>query len=354
MAEPGWQDSLKAAVHAELRDLERKRSFLEKDHVGRLENALRAELVGLKTEVDCAAVAVSEAENALQRQEEIDYLIAERMAAHVAEQTRVLRQALDTATNTLHEIRRQCVVGFQSCLRDSFLDARIDDFAPPNDDDLRQRLGKDKTQFVRDWVTAHTPLTPDPEQAAAIGSVHEHVLVTARAGSGKTGTLTSRAAFLIKHCGVSADELLLLAFNRKAAEEMRSRLQKIGCEVPHAMTFHALAYAIVHPEEAIICDSSDDSGPQLSRAFQHVLNEFHDDSRFEADFRSLMLGHFRADWDRLSRAGLTLSAEEGLQFRRALPSETLRGEYVKSFGEKAIANFLFEHDIPYQYERNHW
>jgi DNA helicase-4 len=32
----------------------------------------------------------------------------------------------------------------------------------------------------------------------------------------------------------------------------------------------------------------------------------------------------------------------------------LRGEYVKSYGEKVIANFLFEHDIPYFYEQHHW
>ena len=38
--------------------------------------------------------------------------------------------------------------------------------------------------------------------------------------------------------------------------------------------------------------------------------------------------------------------------RSSLPRETLRGEYVKSFGERLIANTLFEHDIDYRYERN--
>ena len=184
--------------------------------------------------------------------------------------------------------------------------------------------------------------------------MHANVLVTARAGSGKTSTLVTRTAFLVKHCRVSPDELLLLVFNKKAAEEMRGRLQKMGCNVPHVMTFHALAYAIVHPEEALIYDSPDDTQPKLSRAFQQVLNEFMDQDQFREDIRKVMLGHFRADWDVLTRAGLTLSREEGLAFRRNLCRESLRGEPVKSFGEKAIANFLFEHDIPYNYERNHW
>ena len=43
-----------------------------------------------------------------------------------------------------------------------------------------------------------------------------------------------------------------------------------------------------------------------------------------------------------------------LRFRRSLPRESLGGEYVKSYGEKVIADFLFEHDIAYKYERNHW
>ena len=64
---------------------------------------------------------------------------------------------------------------------------------------------------------------PDPEQAAAIGAVEGNVQVVARAGSGKTATLVNRAVFLQQHCGVDAEELLLLAFNKKAAEEMKKR-----------------------------------------------------------------------------------------------------------------------------------
>jgi len=183
--------------------------------------------------------------------------------------------------------------------------------------------------------------------------VKDNVLVTARAGSGKTSTLTSRAIFLNKHCGVSPDEILLLAFNRSAASEMKSRLEKNDCLLPHVMTFHALAYSIVHPEEALVYDASDDS-PALSRIFQQVLNDMLEDKTFENAVRKLMLAHFRTDWETLSKKGLNLNQEEGLKFRRALPNETLNGEYVKSFGEKAIANFLFEHGLPYKYESNHW
>ncbi|MEO2005392.1 MAG: Gfo/Idh/MocA family oxidoreductase, partial [Candidatus Poribacteria bacterium] len=46
-----------------------------------------------------------------------------------------------------------------------------------------------------------------------------------------------------------------------------------------------------------------------------------------------------------------LSIKEFRAHRRALQSESLKGDYVKSFGEKVIANALFEHGVPYKYER---
>ena len=60
-----------------------------------------------------------------------------------------------------------------------------------------------------------------------------------------------------------------------------------------------------------------------------------------------MMAHFRADWERIIRP-----LAEMLRYRRSLPRESLDGKYVKSRGEKAIANFLFEHNIEYKYERN--
>lgn len=213
-----------------------------------------------------------------------------------------------------------------------------------------------RAQFVRDWAARALPpeLLPDDEQSAAIASVHEHTLVTARAGSGKTRTLVNRVAFLIKHCRVAPSEVLLLAFNRSAAKEMQERLRKLVCHVPHVMTFHALAYAIVHPAEDLLYDAPPGGAKAQSRGLQLVIDEMLRAPSTETVVRQLMMHHFRADWDTLTRKGLMLPPEDGLMFRRNLSNETLRGEYVKSFGEKAIANFLFEHDIEYQYERNHW
>ncbi|WP_199298068.1 UvrD-helicase domain-containing protein [Trichocoleus sp. FACHB-40] len=212
----------------------------------------------------------------------------------------------------------------------------------------------EKINYVRYWVQHHLNSTPDSEQAAAIGAVESHVQVVARAGSGKTSTLVNRALFLQKHCGVAPDEMLLLAFNRKAAEEIRERLTKqLQGSIPHVMTFHALAYALVHPEESILLDEP--NGEQSkSRALQSVIDDYLRDPNYREEIRVLMMAHFREDWERIASGGYDKSPEEMLRYRRSLPREGLDGTYLKSFGEKVIADFLFEHNIKYKYERNFW
>jgi len=212
----------------------------------------------------------------------------------------------------------------------------------------------EKSKYVRSWLEKNLELKSDFEQATAISIVEGHVQVVARAGSGKTRTLVSRALFLQKHCGISPHEMLLLAFNRKAAHEIRDRLTKqLQSSIPHVMTFHALAYALVHPEEDILFNEPDGEQSK-SHALQTVIDDYLRDPHYWGKIRDLMTAHFREDWERIITGGYDKSPEEILKYRRSLPKDSLRGEYVKSFGEKIIADFLFEHNINYKYERSFW
>ena len=199
---------------------------------------------------------------------------------------------------------------------------------------LREEYEKEKINYVRSWADGCLDLRPDDEQTTAIGAVEGHVQVVARAGSGKTSTLVSHALFLQQYCRVPPDKLLLLAFNRNAAEEMRDRLAlPLKDSIPHVMTFHALAYAMVHPDEKILLDEPE--GEQsLSRVVKNVINDYRKNPVHANKIHAFMMGRFRNNWEHSSS-------------RR----ESLDGTYVKSFGEKVIANFLFEHDIKYIYEK---
>lgn len=208
-----------------------------------------------------------------------------------------------------------------------------------------------KIEFIKSWASESLNLDLSSEQALAVAALHGDVRVTARAGSGKTRTIITRTQFLNQVCGVEQDEILMLAFNRDAAKELRERVGE-GFN-PHVMTFHALAWALVHPEEDIVFDKEATGQMLQSRLVQNSIDEhLREDGQWLGKIKDLMLSHFRSDWEGIVAGRYHFSKDEFLRYRRSLRSETLRGEYVKSFGERHIANTLFEHGIEYEYERN--
>src|SRR5437868_3993071 len=88
----------------------------------------------------------------------------------------------------------------------------------------------------------------DPNQRAAVEHHAGPLLVVAGAGSGKTKTLATRVAALIRK-GVAADSILLLTFTRRAANEMIRRAGQVVGEAAAAGvwggTFHAVAHRLL-------------------------------------------------------------------------------------------------------------
>ena len=64
---------------------------------------------------------------------------------------------------------------------------------------------------------------PSPSQSKAINERDKNILVSAGAGSGKTGVLKQRVIEKLKQ-GVHIDELIILTFTKAAAYEMKSRI----------------------------------------------------------------------------------------------------------------------------------
>ena len=64
------------------------------------------------------------------------------------------------------------------------------------------------------------------EQLKALTSIEGQYLVIAGAGSGKTRTIIYRTAFLLEQ-GIKEEEILMVTFTRKAADEMKSRLEDL-------------------------------------------------------------------------------------------------------------------------------
>jgi ATP-dependent DNA helicase Rep len=92
----------------------------------------------------------------------------------------------------------------------------------------------------------------NPGQNEAVKYVTGPCLVLAGAGSGKTGVICQKIAYLIEKCGYKARHIAAVTFTNKAAREMKERVVKIiskqhtrGLTVS---TFHSLGLDIIRKE----------------------------------------------------------------------------------------------------------
>ena len=88
----------------------------------------------------------------------------------------------------------------------------------------------------------------NPQQQKAATHMDGPLLILAGAGSGKTRVLTNRIAWLIGEKGVAPWNICAITFTNKAAQEMRSRVDRMvgfGAEAVHVATFHSTCVRIL-------------------------------------------------------------------------------------------------------------
>ncbi|MGB8650888.1 MAG: ATP-dependent helicase, partial [Mycobacteriales bacterium] len=131
-------------------------------------------------------------------------------------------------------------------------------------------------RLVRTAPAPATRLVPDEAQQAVLDHPGGPLLVLAGPGTGKTTTLVEAVARKVEG-GLSADQVLVLTFSRKAAGELRERITaRLGTPTagPSAWTFHAFCYALVreHQPTGLYSDPLRLlSGPEQDVALRELL-----------------------------------------------------------------------------------
>ncbi len=187
------------------------------------------------------------------------------------------------------------------------------------------------------------------EQARAIATDEDVTLVLAGAGTGKTAVIIGKIAHLVRNQGVPPAAILALAFNRKAALEIRERLPA-DLNGVYVSTFHSFGLKVI---------SKFDKAPSISKMAQddYAYNKAIDDI-----LRDMMMDPELAE--HIMAMGSTLSAEYRApfdfdsplayqQFIRDNELRALSGDLVKSFEELILANFLIRNSIAFEYEKSY-
>ena len=201
---------------------------------------------------------------------------------------------------------------------------------------------RDKNRF-RELVDIPAEITLSEEQVIAATSHAKETLVVAGAGSGKTFVLVGRAKYLVGSDRTTEDKILMLAYNKDAAEELSRRTKASGISVT-AQTFHGFGNSVIKAPGERTGVAFGDSG-EVSKFLAHQLkNELSEDSKSGlAKYFSQELVPYR-DFEEFD------SLNEYAAYVRATIPRTLMDEQVKSHGEWLIANFLFSNSISYSYE----
>lgn len=188
------------------------------------------------------------------------------------------------------------------------------------------------------------------KQREAILHDEDNTLVIAGAGTGKTTTLTGKAAFLISRYKVAPEHILLLAFTNNTAKEMEFRIHnKIGVDLD-VKTFHKFGIDIIglveNQKPSPVSDQSDTS--KLNEILEGIISDLSQLPEFKKELNKYNIFEKHIVNPFYSYESVELYKNE-LRLKQ-IELKTLQGEVVKSYEERLIADFLFVNGIYYKYE----
>ncbi len=211
-------------------------------------------------------------------------------------------------------------------------------------------------EYARQQLTTFKPFFDEVEtnpltdqQRQAIVHDEDNALVIAGAGTGKTSTVVGKVGFILKKGWAAPDEILLLAFTVKAAEEMRERIgKKLDVDVK-VRTFHGLGLEIIaqaRGKKPSLCREAEDQKAK-TQTLEALSKKLLANDEFRQDllaFQPSLRRAYKPAWE-----FNTLS--EYTQYLLDVEPRALTGRLLKSYEECEIANWLVAHGIPFEYER---
>lgn len=242
-----------------------------------------------------------------------------RLEEHYQErliQVHVMREYASRALEEMAEALK-LVLDYFSTNNDQFLQRHF-----AGREDILQRATSEES-----WQSIVDPLS-DQQRPAVVDDEDRNRLVLAGPGSGKTRVIVHRVAYLLRVRRVPANAIVVLSFNRHAANEIRKRLHNLVGQDAYGvtvLTYHSLAMRLTgirfERDEQIdekrlqsilrqaadllggqqhLADGEDSLREQLLRGYRFILvDEYQDIDDLQYQLVSALAGRHRDEEDRL-------------------------------------------------------
>lgn len=220
-------------------------------------------------------------------------------------------------------------------------------------DNLNNEFYKSESLKYEDYFKTieSNPLTQSQTRAVIANELNN--LVLAGAGSGKTSVVIARVGYLLKKEMARADEILVLAFNKAAAAEVRERIKsKLNVDI-EVRTFHSYGNMIYNFQKIrkVPCDffKEDDKTAYIKYLRTLLSNMLEDDKEFYNEF----IKYFLESFHDVKQLFEFKSESEYRAYVKQNELRTLAGYLVKSSEELCISNFLTLNGIKHEYEKDY-
>ncbi|NYT65209.1 UvrD-helicase domain-containing protein [Alcaligenaceae bacterium] len=206
-----------------------------------------------------------------------------------------------------------------------------------------------------------SPLTA--EQCQATVAMPDRMLLVAAAGSGKTSVMVAKVGYALLTGQYQAGQILVLAFNNKAAQELQERIHTrlrhlipVGQQVK-TKTFHALGLEVIsavqgmRPDVAVSTEGSAlTDNVALNDLIKHSVQNDADFAEQWLLFRLFYCRELRSPAHfKRRKQWLDFVRANGSGLGRHLGFLSLNGDMLMCQCELAVANWLYMQGVPYNY-----
>jgi DNA helicase IV len=192
----------------------------------------------------------------------------------------------------------------------------------------------------------------DDDQQTAIITDDKHNQIVAGAGSGKTEVLITRIAYLTKRKSdkIKPERILALAFQNKAAKEIKERLKKRYDVDIEIRTFHSLGRKIIQDISKKKCIDPPKLKEECSEEWKYqryVQGLFEKEISKNNGFQNEIINFMKkyGDEEIIKKEADFEKKEEFYKYQQGLRYTALDGTKVNSEAEREILNFFLMHKL---------